>query len=77
MPHVSVKMWTGRTQQQKQELAKKIEKAIMDTSGTDEMYISIAIEDVEPSEWKKIYTDEIQPKKDVLFKKPGYNIDDL
>ncbi len=77
MPHVSVKMWTGRTEKQKQELTEKITQAIKDVTGVKEHWISVAIEEYDPSDWAKVFTEEIEPKGDKLYKKPGYTLDDL
>lgn len=77
MPHVSVKMWKGKTEQQKQELKEKIITAVKEATGAGDYWISVAIEDVDPSDWKKVYKEEILPKGDKLYKKPGYTEDDL
>lgn len=77
MPHVSVKMWKGKTEQQKQELKEKIVAAVREATGAGDYWISVAIEDVEPADWGKVYTEEIEPKGDNLYKKPGYTLDDL
>ncbi len=77
MPHVLVKTWKGKTDKQKQELSDKITQAVKDAFDAGDYWISVAIEDVDPSDWKKIYSEEIEPQGDKLFKKPGYTLDDL
>ena len=77
MPHVSVKLWPGRSEEQKQKMADKIVEVIKETAGASEYYISVAIEDVESSKWSQVYENEIMAKEENLYKKPGYNIDDL
>lgn len=77
MPHVLVKTWKGKSDKQKKELSEKITKAVKDTLGAGESWISVAIEDVDPADWSKVYTDEIMAQEDNLFKKPGYTLDDL
>lgn len=77
MPHVLVKTWKGKSDKQKKELSEKITKAVEESLGAGESWISVAIEDVDPKDWPKVYTDEIMAKEDNLFKKPGYTLDDL
>jgi 4-oxalocrotonate tautomerase len=73
MPHISVKLYAGRTDQQKTKLAEAITKAVMSTLNLEEESISVAIEDVAPAHWtEKVYRPDIlnNPK---LYKKPGYD----
>ena len=74
MPHVIIKMYPGRTEEQKKKLVKAITDSIIKIIAVDEKVISIAVEDVSPEEWaKKVYRPDILEKKDTLYKKPGYN----
>jgi 4-oxalocrotonate tautomerase len=74
MPHVIVKMYPGRTEEQKKKLVKAITDSIIKIIAVDEKVISIAVEDVSPEEWaEKVYRPDILEKKDTLYKKPGYN----
>ncbi len=74
MPHVVVKMFPGRTEEQKKKLAEEIVKDIMTVLNSKEETISVAIEDVEKEDWpEKVYRPEIYEKMDTLYKKPGYN----
>lgn len=73
MPHIKVSMYKGRTDEQKQELSKKLEEALVSVLNANPDSISIAIEDIEPSEWvDKIVKPEIKEKEAILTKKPGY-----
>ncbi|MFD2174735.1 tautomerase family protein [Rhodobacter lacus] len=73
MPHITVKLATGRTEDQKHDLAKHLAEALMNTLGTSEDAISVAIEDVPQAEWfTQVYDPEIAPNLDHLYKKPGY-----
>ena len=73
MPHVIVKLLAGRTDQQKARIAEEVTKAIMATTGNGEDAVSVAIEDVERSDWtEKVYRLDIEGSWDKLFKKPGY-----
>ena len=50
MPHVIVKLWPGKTGQQKQELAERITKDVMDVLDYGEESVSVAMEQVEPQD---------------------------
>jgi len=73
MPHISVKMWPGRSEAQKQALTEKLVEAVKETLGGSEDYITVAIEEIDSSAWPKaVYKPEIVDKADKLYKKPGY-----
>ena len=75
MPHVSVKMYPGRSEKEKSELAEAIAADVMDIIGAGRSSISVAIEDIPPQELKeKVYEPEIMEKSDKLYIKPGYSM---
>ena len=75
MPHVSVKLWPGRSEQTKQRLADAIVKDVVNIVGCGEESVSVAIEEVDPKDWKeKVYDPLIRRKMDTLYKKPGYSM---
>ena len=74
MPHVIVKLYSGRSEQQKARLAQEITKAVMTALKADDESVSVAIEDVEPKDWtEKVYKPDILGKPEKIYKKPGYN----
>jgi 4-oxalocrotonate tautomerase len=74
MPHVIVKLYTGRSEQQKAKLAEEVTKAIMTSANCTEEAASVSIEDVPPNDWtEKVYKPDIVGKADIIYKKPGYN----
>ena len=74
MPHVIVKMHSGRSEQLKAKLAEELTKAVMSTLKSGEESISVGIEDVEPADWtEKVYKPEILGKPKTIYKKPGYD----
>jgi len=74
MPHVIVKLYPGRSQQQKQALAEAVTRAVMETIGASEASVSVGIEDVAPGEWvAQVWEPDIAGKPGQLFKKPGYD----
>lgn len=74
MPHVIVKLYSGRSKQQKARLAEEVTKAVMTTLNYGEDSVSVAIEDVEPRDWaEKVFKPDILGKPETIYKKPGYN----
>ena len=74
MPHVSIKIITGRSEEQKQKLADQIVKDLMVIAGCDEHSVSVSIEEIDQKNWtEEVYKRDIAPKWNTLYKKPGYN----
>ncbi|MDB5643767.1 MAG: 4-oxalocrotonate tautomerase [Hyphomicrobiales bacterium] len=73
MPHVIVKLYAGKTEQQKTELATKLAEAVTAVLGSKDATISVAVEEFDPADWKeKVFTPDIAQRADTLYKKPGY-----
>jgi len=78
MPHVIVKLWPGKSEQQKNRLAEAIIKDVMDILHYGEESVSVAIEEVKSQDWvEKVYKPDIRNQRDKLYKKPGYDEKDL
>lgn len=74
MPHIIVKLWPGKSEQQKTRLAEAITKDVMAVFNYGEEAVSVAMEEISPSDWtEKVYKPDILAKPDQLYKKPGYN----
>jgi 4-oxalocrotonate tautomerase len=74
MPHVIVKMLSGRSDKQKELLAEEITKVVMKHTGNSEDAVSVSIEDVDQSDWtQRVYKPDIAGNWDNLYKKPGYD----
>jgi 4-oxalocrotonate tautomerase len=72
MPHVIVKMYPGRTEQQKQELAAELTKTVIRVLNSKETSISVGIEDVTPEEWAaNVHAPDIAAKPTTIFKHSG------
>ena len=54
MPHISIKMYPGRTEEVKKELAEK--------TNMEEKYISVSVEEYEKENWKEEVADKIRPE---------------
>ena len=75
MPHVIVKLHSGRSEQQKARIAEEVTKAIMATADCTEDAVSVCIEDVSPNDWaEKVYRPDIIGNSARLYKKPGYDL---
>ena len=76
MPHVEIKCFSGRTDEQKTQCAEKIAEDIAEILGCDISSVSVAIKDIPPEDWKeKVWDANIVPDKKYLYKKPGYDYD--
>jgi 4-oxalocrotonate tautomerase len=75
MPHVIVKLWPGKSESQKAHLAEKIVQDVMEALHYGEESVSVAMEEVKPSDWaKQVYEPDIKAKWDKLYKQPGYTV---
>jgi 4-oxalocrotonate tautomerase len=74
MPHVIVKLWPGKSEQQKQKLAEALTRAVMSSLGYGEESISVSLEEVPAADWtEKVYKPDILDGSGKLYKRPGYN----
>ncbi len=74
MPHVIVKLYPGRSEQQKTQLAEEIVKDVVAIIKCEEKVVSVAIEEINPEAWaEEVYRPDILDKREKLYKKPGYN----
>jgi len=75
MPHVAVKLYPGRTEQQKVQLAKAIVDDVVRITGSGEASVSVTIEEVAPEKWAdRVYKPEIVGHRGKLYKEPGYTM---
>ena len=75
MPHVIVKLWPGKSEQQKVRLTDEIAKNVMNILDYGEESVSIAIEEIKPQDWaEKVYKPDILGNSEKLYKKPGYTM---
>ncbi len=73
MPHIVVKMYKGRTNEQKSELAKALVETAVKVTGRGAEHFSVAVEDYDPEIWtEEVYDKEIVEKIDTVYVKPGY-----
>lgn len=74
MPHVIVKLLTGRTEEQKARIVDEVSKALIAAIDCPDSSISIGIEDVARDAWTAtVYNPDIVEKAGTIYKKPGYD----
>jgi 4-oxalocrotonate tautomerase len=74
MPHIIVKLYPGRTEDQKKPLADEIVRDVVEIAKCAEKSVSVAIEEVHPDDWtEKVYRPDILDKAHTLYREPGYN----
>lgn len=75
MPHITVKLWPGTSEDRKQQLTDRIVESATEILGLGEESFSVSFVEVSPQDWKeKVYTPEVVENKEHLYKEPGYNM---
>jgi len=73
MPHVVVKLMSGRSETQKRDLSARLAQVVMETHGSASEAVSVAIEDVPAGRWEvDVFEPDIKGRKHTLYRKPGY-----
>lgn len=63
MPHVIVKLYPGRSEEQKIKFADEIAKDVVAIACCDEKSVSVAFEEIEKQDWaEKVYKPDILDK---------------
>ena len=74
MPHIIVKLWPGRTEEQKKQLTGKLAEALRSSIDVPDSSISVSIEEIPKEKWNdEVCKPDIVGKKHLLYKKPYYN----
>lgn len=72
MPHVIVKLWPGKSDDQKSRLADAITMSVTGILGYDDDAVSIAFDEVAPNDWsEQVYKPDILGRWNDLAKQPG------
>ena len=78
MPHVIVKLWPGKSEDQKQRLSDAIVRDVTSILNYGDGSVSVAFEEVAAHDWKsKVYEPDIVECRGELIKAPGYDASDL
>ncbi|NVK34228.1 MAG: tautomerase family protein [Rhodobacteraceae bacterium] len=76
MPHVIIKIWPGKSEEQKQELADAVAQNVITILGSKDEAVSVSLEEVEASSWRdEVYVPDITAKPEQLYRKPGYSME--
>lgn len=73
MPHISVKMLKGRTDEQKRQLAQALEKTLSETLGCATSWVTVSIEDYTANQWQDVFKKEVTENEENLYKKAQYD----
>lgn len=74
MPHIIVKCYKGRTPEELEAIARKIADAATAAFAAKPGSVSVSIKEVEPAEWKAVYSNEIYGPDASLIVEPGYKM---
>ncbi|HEY1120147.1 MAG TPA: tautomerase family protein [Haloferula sp.] len=75
MPHIIVKLWPGKTDQQKSRLAAAITHDVAHILNYGDDAVSVAFEEISPEDWAgKVYRPDILSHPEQVYKKPGYTM---
>jgi 4-oxalocrotonate tautomerase len=73
MPHVIVKLWPGKSAEQKRRLSDAIVRDVTSILNYGDESVSVAFEEVPANEWTdRVFNPDILGKWDSLTKEPGY-----
>lgn len=73
MPHISVKMLVGRTEEQKKKAAEAVKNALAESLNIGDHYVTVTIEDYTAEEWQEVFKTEITDNPDKVYVKPNYD----
>ncbi|MCR5762069.1 MAG: tautomerase family protein [Treponema sp.] len=73
MPHITVQMYPGRSEELKKKLAEALLETASKTLEREKEHFSVSIEDVSQDEWKQTVYDKIISDKNTIIK-PGYKM---
>jgi 4-oxalocrotonate tautomerase len=73
MPHVIVKLWPGKSTEQKRRLSDAITSDVKSILDYGDESVSVGFEEVAPQDWTdQVFEPDILGKWDSLTKEPGY-----
>lgn len=76
MPHVTVYLYLGHTEEEKQRVSEKIRDAVMEELKVNASAVSVGVQEVVPEDWKeKVYKPQMYTEKTRLYIEPGYHMD--
>lgn len=76
MPHITIKMLKGRTDEQKKAAAEKLSAALVEAIGCNPTHISVSVEDFTPEDWQDQYRQEVTENQNLVIM-PDYDPKEL
>ncbi len=76
MPHITIKMLKGRTEEQKKSAAEKVAQSLVAAIGCNPKHISVAVEDYTPQQWQDVFREEVT-ESDHIYLEPDYDPKDV
>ena len=73
MPHISIKMLEGRSEEQKKRLADALVQTLTRELGCSGHYVTCTVEDFTAAQWQDVFKKEIEGKGAALYKKAEYD----
>ena len=70
MPHIAIKMYPGRSEELKKEIAVKTRDFLAQEMGMEEKFFSVSVEDIEKDQWQEEVVDKIA--KDDLYAESNF-----
>ena len=65
MPHIAIKMYPGRSEELKKDIAEMTRDFLAKEMGMEEKFFSVSVEDIEKDKWQEEVVDKIA--KDDLY----------
>lgn len=59
MPHLSVRLYPGRSQEVKQDFAEKLQNLVVKELGCEPNVVSVSFKEIPADKWKDVIDDEI------------------
>lgn len=61
MPHIDIKMYPGRSEEMKNDIADGVADFLSEKMSMEKRYFSVSIEEVKKENWKEAVVDNIDP----------------
>lgn len=75
MPHITVNLYPGHTEEEKKNLAEKLQKAVMEVLHAKSEAVSVSVREVDADKWKDcVYDTQIYCDQGKLYIEPGYKM---
>jgi len=71
MPYITVRMWKGRSQEEKKAVACALGDALCDSLGCPPTAVTLEIEEIEKEDWNEQIVPIMEARKDLVIIKEG------